>query len=79
MTMEEGVHRGHQRPEAMDASSWKDKHQQSKCDIQHGNWQFSRWENPKATFHADGWEKPKEGLTPAGDQEETESNGFAVH
>ena len=34
---------------------------------------------PKATFHADGWEKPKEGLTPAGDQEETESNGFAMH
>ena len=34
---------------------------------------------PKAMFHADGWEKPKEGLTPAGDQEETESNGFAVH
>lgn len=30
---------------------------------------------PKAIFHADVWEQPKEGLTPAGDGEEMESNG----
>lgn len=39
-----GFHRGRQRPDKMDASSWKDKQQQSKCDIQHGN----RWENPQS-------------------------------